>query len=370
MTTIKISTNQNTIDSYSVCCGENIVEQVSRLCDLQKYSKVFVVTDQNLADNGWLYQLEKAINLTKNQLGSITIPAGEKYKNLETLSQIWQSFNDFGLDRKSLVINLGGGVVGDMGGFAARTYLRGLDFVQIPTTLLSMVDASVGGKLAVDFGVQKNMIGLFCQPRAVLVDPNFLSTLPKRELNSGFAEMVKHGLIASEQHFENLELFADPKTNLHNLIAESIQIKANVVAQDPTEKGLRKILNFGHTLGHAFESISLESSQPLLHGEAVSLGIVAESLLSLYSDRINQQKFERIVGLLSKFELPTDLKRLDWANDNNFEQKVFELISKDKKNDFGKTNWSLINGIGNCDFDVLVSTELVAKTIKQMIIDN
>ena len=228
----------------------------------------------------------------------IEIPSGEEHKNLEKCQLIWNALSSHHFDRNSLLINLGGGVVGDMGGFAASTYKRGIDFIQIPTSLLAMVDASVGGKLGIDFAYLKNQIGVFNNPKAVLINPVFLNSLPNNQLLSGFAEVVKHALIEDKCYWKEITTTPLEKMNWESIILQSIVIKNNIVTQDPLEKGERKKLNFGHTFGHAIESFYLKLGKPILHGEAISLGMILESNLSKIN---NEEKHEISSFILQNF---------------------------------------------------------------------
>ena len=232
----------------------------------RSYSRVFILTDQNVAPH-WLGKLKRG---ALQDAREIIIKPGESEKNLGTLQQIWQALLDGGCDRKSLLINLGGGVIGDMGGFAASTFMRGICFVQVPTTLLSQVDASVGGKVGVNFSSIKNLLGAFEQPDAAFIDLNTLSTLPTREYHSGFAEIVKHGLVFDRSYYQELQPLTTPLSSkeLASVVSHSCQIKSQVVEQDTRESGLRKILNFGHTVGHAIESLSHKTLSPYLHGRS------------------------------------------------------------------------------------------------------
>ena len=227
-----------------------------------KTSKVFILTDENVAPF-WLPEVEYWLNC-KNAV-EIVIKAGERHKNLQTVQRIWKTLMKYQSDRNALLINLGGGVITDLGGFAASTYKRGIKFINIPTTLLAMMDAAIGGKTGIDFGGSKNQIGTFVEAEEVIIDPVFLETLPQREICSGLAEMLKYGFVADSNLLNvNLE-------NYQQYITRCGEIKREIVKQDPTEKGLRKILNFSHTLGHAIESYCLTTDYPLLHGEAVAL---------------------------------------------------------------------------------------------------
>ena len=242
----------------------------------QRYSQVFVLADENTQRLCLPYFL-RSTGLEDNILLTV-IPSGESEKTFVTCLKVWESMLTHKLDRKALIINLGGGVIGDLGGFCAATWKRGIDFVQIPTTLLAMTDAAIGGKTGIDFQGVKNTIGVFQQPAAVFVDPFFLQTLPERELRSGFAEVIKHALIgesglleqiASNDSFQTLDWL--------DILQKSIAVKVRIVEQDPREQSLRMLLNFGHSIGHALESYCLASGKPLTHGEAVAIGMICEA---------------------------------------------------------------------------------------------
>ncbi|HAD14724.1 MAG TPA: 3-dehydroquinate synthase [Saprospirales bacterium] len=239
------------------------------------YTQVIVLTDDNTQTHCW----PQIQNLLPHSVKTITIPAGEQHKNLKTCEWIWNQMLLQQCDRKSLLINLGGGVIGDMGGFCAATWKRGIDFIQIPTTLLSMTDAAIGGKTGIDFQGIKNIIGVFQNPAAIFIDPTFLNTLAERELRSGFAEVIKHALIGSPVLLHKIHQSGNtplPHLDWSELLRESIAVKIHVVAQDPTEQNLRMLLNFGHTIGHALESYFLDTDTPLTHGEAIAIGMICE----------------------------------------------------------------------------------------------
>lgn len=270
-----------------------IVGQVSSLPNLQK---PIIVTDENVAK----FHLEKIQNLFDAK--SIIVPAGEEHKNLATVSRLWDAFLENGLDRNSTVIALGGGVVGDMTGFAASTYMRGVDWIAIPTTLLSMVDASLGGKTGFDLPQGKNLIGSFHPPKLVIADPNLLTTLPERELRSGMAEVVKHGIISDPDLFAMCNRGMDwVKDNLEDVVKRAMAVKIKVIEEDPYEKGFRAALNFGHTVGHAVE---LVSKFELRHGEAISIGMVAEARYAARVGLAGSGVVEAIESTLSSLGLP------------------------------------------------------------------
>ncbi len=253
---------------------------------------------------------------------------------------------DLGFSRKSLLINLGGGVIGDMGGFAASTYKRGIRFVNFPTTLLSMVDASIGGKLGIDFHGLKNHIGVFQEPTKVVVSDGFLETLPEDQIRSGFAEILKHALIHDQNYWQTVKKVNLAQTDWSGIIHQSVEIKNKVVLADPKENGLRKILNFGHSLGHAIETHFLDSGVPLLHGEAIAIGMILEGYISTEKKILSKEDLSEMVEVISSyFELPT-LPGSD---------ELLTHLKQDKKNQGEVLNFSLIERIGSCKWDVPVT---------------
>ena len=280
-----------------------IVCQVSNLTNFPMQSPI-IVTDKNIA-KFHLKKVESILQASDYAARSVLVLAGEEHKNLETISRLWKCFLENGLDRKSTVIALGGGVIGDMTGFAASTYMRGIDWIAVPTTLLSMVDASLGGKTGFDLPEGKNLIGSFYPPKLVLADPSFLLTLPEREMRSGMAEVVKHGIISDPELFDLCSRGLDwVKANLEEVVKRAIAVKIKVIEEDPYEKGFRAALNLGHTVGHAVE---LVSKFELRHGEAIAIGMVAEAQ---YAERIGAAKkglSQVIAQVLSTFGLPTSI---------------------------------------------------------------
>lgn len=302
-----------------------------------------------LADNHTYrhcYPLVKPL-LPKHSL--IRIRAGEEQKHLGTCQTIWDALTRANFDRHALVLNLGGGVIGDMGGFCAATYKRGIAFAQLPTTLLSQVDASVGGKLGIDFQGLKNHIGVFRLPDAVLIDATFLQTLPYGELRSGFAEIIKHCLIADADMWHKIRRSELEDQNWIELVAHSVAVKERVVAQDPTEKGLRKILNFGHTLGHAIETHFLDNPRRrLLHGEAIAVGMVAEAFIAHKKGMIDETLLAQIEEYLFAVYGKARIKEEDV-------EPILTLTLQDKKNRGGQVLMSLLDGPGSCAYDVPVT---------------
>lgn len=311
-----------------------IAELLNNFLSSRSFTKIFVLVDENTAK----YCLPL---LPSFEYKSISILSGEKNKNLATCQGIWQELLAAKADRKSLLINLGGGVICDMGGFAASCFKRGLAFVHIPTTLLAMVDATIGGKTGIDFEGQKNMLGLFSNAEAIFIDEYFLKTLDQRQLNSGRAEMIKHGFIANKKHLETC--LTNHKISLE-LIKESVLIKEKIVASDPFEKGPRKTLNFGHTLGHALESLYLQEDKSLLHGEAIAQGMIwALKLSQQYAD-LDAGLAQTYILKLEKLYKPRDYKQLDW-------QKLLDLAVNDKKNEADKLLFCLMKALGEFVYD-------------------
>lgn len=319
----------------------SISESLSTFFADHSYSKIMVIVDQHT--KRWVYPLITP-HLPRHK--SVTVPAGEIHKTLETCQQIWSAMTEYEMDRHSLVINIGGGVIGDMGGFCAATYKRGIDFIQVPTTLLSQVDASVGGKLGIDFHGFKNHLGSFQLPKRVFIDPVFLKTLPERELRSGFAEIIKHCLIQDPNAWQVLRKLDFPDLDWSYWIQHSVNIKEHIVLLDPTEKGIRKILNFGHTLGHAIETFFLnQSKKPLLHGEAIAVGMITEAFMAYEKKLLDEKSLmeieEFIFSVYGKVHFSID----DIPT-------IIQLTTQDKKNKGKEVRFSLIEGLGACLFDI------------------
>ena len=333
--------------SYPVHFQNKGYNLLSNLIAENNYSTLFILVDENT----FKYCYPKFIpNLqTDKRIEVIEIESGEINKNLETCIGVWNAITELGGDRKSLIITLGGGVITDLGGFVASCFKRGVDFVNIPTTLLSMVDASVGGKTGVDLGVLKNQIGLFANPEMVLVDTDYLTTVSEREIKSGTAEIIKYGITYDITLFNEIKNNKDLK--IENLIFRSIEIKNEVVLKDPTEQNIRKILNFGHTLGHAIESFYLESDdkESLTHGEAIAIGMVCESFPIKNVVEIKKV----ILSIYNK----TDLLIEDFSS-------ILELLKHDKKNVKGRVNFVLLNDYEDYKLDCEVSNDLIIESMK------
>jgi 3-dehydroquinate synthase len=342
-------------NSYPIYFNEKGYEALNLHLKENKYSNLFIIVDSNTNE----FCLPKFLPFLETDLTIeiIEFEAGEQNKNIETCVQIWNVLTELGADRKSLVINLGGGVVTDLGGFVASTFKRGVDFIHIPTTLLSMVDASVGGKNGVDLGNLKNQIGVINVPKMVLIDTIYLNTLPQNEMRSGLAEMLKHGLIYDKEYWKQfLDLKAIDFADFDELIYRSVEIKNEIVKQDPTEKNIRKALNFGHTLGHAIESYFLENENKttLLHGEAIAVGMILESYISLNKNLINPEEY---------IQIKTTIKTIydDIVFEENDIEPILELLIHDKKNEYGNIQFALIEGIGKIKINQSVENELILK---------
>lgn len=342
--------------SYPLFIGKNLVENIKNLFDLKKYSSIFIISDTKVAP---LFS-KKILSVLNSKI--LLLEPGENAKNITNVEKIWKFLKDAGADRKSLQINLGGGSLTDMAGFAASTYMRGIDFIQIPTTLLSMVDASVGGKVGIDFDTVKNLIGSFNQPVGVIIDINTLKSLPEREFNAGFAEIIKHGLIYNKNYF-NLVISKKPDefsdTELEKIIYTSLKIKSEIVSKDEKESSNRKLLNFGHTIGHAIESISLQTKSPLLHGEAISIGIILESKISELVGNINNTEYQQIKNALINAGLPYIYEKINI-------NEILEKIKNDKKSEKGTIKWTLLKKIGQAIINQDVSQSEIIKAFKKV----
>jgi 3-dehydroquinate synthase len=328
---------------------------LAEIIEKGKYSNVFVFADRNTAEACLPVFREMLDDFSGFDL--IETDPGEENKNIDFCIGIWKTLLDFEADRKSLMINLGGGVITDMGGFVASTYKRGIDFINIPTTLLSQVDASVGGKTGIDIDNIKNMVGTFTLPQAVFIETAFLKTVPKREMLSGFAEMIKHGLIADEKYYQDLKA-ADYQNITTAAIHRSVEIKNEVVTEDPFEKGKRKILNFGHTIGHAVESYSLsKDKKPLTHGEAIAIGMICEAWLSHKNSNLSAEELGEVRGYISSVYPKYKIK------EKSFDQ-LLSLMQSDKKNEHGNILFSLLESIGKCTWNCRVSESDIRESME------
>ena len=351
-----------TVDArgYRIYLGEGCWDRLEEyiISQEEKISKVFILVDENTRECCLPYFLMRVPSVTKPEI--IQVQSGEAHKNVDTCSKVWSSLSYIGADRSALFINLGGGVITDMGGFVASTFKRGIKFVNIPTTLLSMVDASVGGKTGIDFEGLKNQIGTFSLPEMVLIDSHFLGTLESRQMRSGLAEMLKHGLICDVDTWNQLQnLKGFTIKDLDVPIWKSVQIKDKVVQGDPTERHRRKILNFGHTLGHAIETFYLQSpkNETLLHGEAIAMGMIMEAYLSHLCAGLPIEDADNIrSALVNTYGI--------FQIQNEDIQSILDNLRHDKKNKNGLIRFSLLKKIGRAIWDVQVDDEEILKSFR------
>jgi 3-dehydroquinate synthase len=337
--------------SHKILFGPDAYSSLIHRISESDFSKIFLLTDSNTRTcclPEFLKEMPQA-----HDWEVLEIPAGESFKNLHTCLEVWERLSALGADRKSLLVNLGGGVVTDLGGFVASAYQRGIAFINIPTTLLAMVDASVGGKTGVDLGALKNQIGVINNPELVLIQTQYLKTLDKRQITSGFAEMLKHGLILDKPYWDDLK-HLNAFDHLDTLIYRSIALKESVVTSDPRESGIRKILNFGHTLGHAIEShfLTHKTKEPLLHGEAIAAGMVMEAFISVHQCEMSMAECEAVKTVFLKFFPSITLTAED-------QTKILSLLRFDKKNAHGRILFALLEKIGKARTDQEVTPDVL-----------
>ena len=335
--------------TYKIVFGKFGYSHLNSLIENNNYSKVSVLVDFN-TEKFCLDVFKKIIN---REISIIKINSGEEFKNLGTVTKIWNEMTTQNLDRKSLLINLGGGVITDMGGFAANTFKRGIDFINIPTTLLSMVDASVGSKTGINFNNLKNQIGTFADPKLVVIDEQYLETLSEREVKSGYAEIFKHSLISASIFnllLENHQLYYNEE-----IINNSIQIKNKIVSNDKYEQNTRKNLNFGHTIGHALESYFLNKENKLTHGEAITIGMICESFMSNKIFNLDLELVKKIKNHLLRIFPKVNLQH------ENYDE-IINLMSFDKKNHLDKLKFVLLKDLGIVEIDIEVSENLIKES--------
>ena len=321
-----------------------------------EHDRIFVLTDETTQQLCW----PKIKNFKAlKDCTPIIIKATDTHKNLDTLSQVWQALSNGGATRHSLMINLGGGMVTDLGGFAASTFKRGIDFINIPTTLLAMVDASVGGKTGINFGGLKNEIGVFSDSRFVIINTQFLDTLDHDNICSGYAEMLKHGLISDERTWAELVTFDldNPDLNqLQRMVAESIKVKERIVETDPHEHGIRKALNLGHTMGHAFESFAMRRGTPILHGYAVAYGLISELYMSARKTAFPTDRMHQTVRFIRENYGTLNITCDDYPT-------LIELMHHDKKNTSGIINFTLLGNVGDIRINQTANEEEIKEAL-------
>lgn len=339
-----------------VIITNNATEELENIISESKNDKFFILTDSNTNKN-CLNMLHCSELIANAHI--ITIKADDTNKNIESTAHVWKELSDNGCTRHSCLINIGGGMVTDLGGFAASTFKRGIDFINIPTTLLSMVDASVGGKTGINFNGLKNEIGVFNDAKAVIIDTAFLKTLDQHNICSGYAEMLKHSLLKDYkmwvQHI-NFNLYSPDFDPLLNMIKESVEVKERIVSEDPHESGIRKALNLGHTAGHAFESYAMHTNRPILHGYAVAYGIICELYLSHALQGFPLDKMRQTVNFIKE-----NYGRMNITCDDY--ESLYSLMKHDKKNTGNEINFTLLKDVGDIKINQTVSKELILESL-------
>lgn len=347
-----------TTTNYSIYFNSECYQQLNIHLKNSNYSKIFILVDENTHN----YCLPKFLSEleTTLEIEIIEIETGEIYKNIDTCVGVWNALSELDADRKSLMINLGGGVITDIGGFIASTFKRGIAYINVPTSLLAMVDASVGGKTGIDLGHLKNQIGVINSGEMVLIDTKFLYTLPENQMRSGLAEMLKHGLIHDQDYWDKLDnSFFEKSSELNELIYESVIIKKGIVEKDPNEENLRKTLNYGHTLGHAIETYFLENTKKssLLHGEAVAIGMVLATYISYKQLGFSKDNCDAVKR-----------KIIDIYDQIHFEKSDYEpiihLLKFDKKNEHGNINFVLLKDFGKTKVNCQVNNDLILEAFE------
>lgn len=337
---------------YQINVG-NFWAEFANFLKQKNYTQILVLVDEHTEGAC----LERFRSCFPEKIHIIRIPSGELNKTLDTCQKIWLEMFAARADRRSVLICLGGGVIGDMGGFTASTYKRGMDFIQMPTTLLSQVDSSIGGKLGIDFAAVKNSIGVFANPKAVFISSDFLKTLSEREVRSGFAEIIKHALIADVEQWVDLSKIEDLNAvDWDKIIVPSLKVKQHVVEIDPFERGLRKSLNFGHTIGHAIESMALESENPLTHGEAIAIGMICEAYLSKILRGLTESELNEITQFILKIYGKYDIQQFDF-------EELIALMKQDKKNDGDEINFTFLPKIGEVAVNCTATPQYIADSL-------
>jgi len=345
---------------YPIYIGNNILKFLPDILDKIKYNKIMIVSDENVYK---LYadKISKILSDANLEYYFHIIPAGEESKSYKFLKKGYEALLNKSFARDGLIISLGGGVPGDLAGYLAASFMRGIKYIQIPTTLLAQVDSSIGGKTAINLLEGKNLVGSFYQPEVVLIDIKFLETLNVREFKTGMAEVIKYGIIFDEDFFEYLSLNRNAimklsKEELLHIIKRSCEIKAEIVSEDEKESGIRAILNFGHTLAHGLEAIT--AYKKYTHGEAVAIGMVAASLLSYKLSILSEEKVNLIRNIISEYNLPGE-----FAEDTN---KIYEYLKNDKKVKDGKIRWILLNDIGKTIIKSDLDKKLILNVMEEL----
>lgn len=347
--------------SYKILIGANFRHEIQKVLEglVDKKRYVVVITDENIASAQRVFFEE---TFDRYECPRVMLIPGEKHKSIRALEESYNSLADHGVDRTSVIFAVGGGVVGDVGGFIASTYMRGIDYYQIPTTFLAMIDSSIGGKTGINLRAGKNLVGSFYQPKGVLIDTDFLKTLPAREFGSGMAEVIKYALLADEDFFNELEKNDPVSANspqIISLIQKACQIKVGIIQEDERDqKGKRALLNLGHTFGHAIEAAA--GYGEYLHGEAVSIGLIMAARLSELLGYLGERELMRIKSVVEKYGLPTKLK----TPISIF--KLNEAMHHDKKIETGRLHFVLLKAIGEAYKDKNINKELLYPLWREM----
>ena len=343
-----------------IVISENLQTDIAIAISECEHDRLFVLVDETTERECW-QRIKQYMCLRKAQL--ITIGATDTHKDIESLAQVWKALGDNGATRHSCLVNLGGGMVTDLGGFAASSFKRGIDFINIPTTLLAMVDASVGGKTGINFNGLKNEVGAFSDAKFVIINTQFLQTLDAENIRSGYAEMLKHGLISEGKMWAELVNFPLSKlpdtqllTTLQRMVAESIAVKEHIVAADPRERGLRKALNLGHTFGHAFESWAMKHDKPILHGYAVAFGLVCELYLSVVKMGFPTDRIRQMVSFIKEHYGTIGITCDDY-------DELIALMTHDKKNTADTINFTLLGNIGDIRINQTASEDEIKEAL-------
>lgn len=344
------------MNNQEVILCERLATELEQAIARCPHDRLFVLTDEHT--HRLCLPLLQGVGALKGA-GEIVIGAEDAHKNLATLASVWKALSDGGATRHSLLLNLGGGMVTDLGGFAAATFKRGIAYVNLPTTLLAMVDAAVGGKTGINFNGLKNEIGAFAPAAAVLIATDFLRTLDRRNFLSGYAEMLKHGLISTAEHWAELLAFDMDNVDyerLRHMVGRSVQVKQNIVREDPLERGIRKALNLGHTVGHAFESLALAQGRPVLHGYAVAWGMVCELYLSVLQAGFPSERMRQTVRFVRDHygSFSFDCTEYD---------RLYALMTHDKKNTAGVINFTLLKDVGRIALDQTAGREAIFEAL-------
>ena len=339
---------------YNIHLGDKVFSSLTKQIKTSGYSSVFILCDENTLRHCLPVLISRCPILSSAEI--VEVESGESSKSIQVAEGIWQTLIEQKADKKSAIINLGGGMVSDLGGFVASVYKRGIDFINLPTTLLAMADASVGGKTGLNFSGVKNSLGTFEQPKAVYVYPGFLSTLPRRQLLNGWVEIVKMALIADKSFWRKLKTTSFD-TDVEWCIQKSLELKNKIVKRDPKDKAERKILNFGHSIGHAIEALLLDTPHELLHGEAVCIGMLLESNIAFQKKLLTKPELIEIENTLSQFFRP--IAKLPLPQD-----EILLLLKQDKKNISAKFNFSLLSRIGQGNYDIDISEAQIKKALQ------